>query len=109
MEKKYNYRIPKRKKIGGKMKTIQKIIIVIYGLLVAFVLIYVPWIVEFSGERIRFVSLGFSFIWQPPLYKPYTAPGPFVTVDIKRVILELIAITAVFATLFVLTLKPKKE
>ena len=92
------------------MKTIQKIIIVIYGLLVAFVSIYVPWIVEHSGNgRFRFTSLGFSFIWQPLLYELDTVSAPFVTVDIKRVILELIAITAVFATLFVLTLKPKKE
>lgn len=91
------------------MKTIQKIIIVIYGLLVAFVSIYVPWIVEYSGNSIRFVSLGFSFIWQPPLWERNSVSLPFVTVDIKRVILELIAITAVFAILFVLTLKPKKE
>ena len=91
------------------MRKIQKIIIIFYGLLVVFACIYVPWVVEFKSGIIRFKSLGFSFIWRPRMFTPVSVPGPFTTVDIKGLILELIAITVVFAVLFALTLKPKKE
>jgi hypothetical protein len=79
------------------MRKIQKVIIIIYGILVAVACIYVPWELISSGGPF---SYGYSLIWKPQ--------DIVFTVDIKRVLLELIAITAVCGVLFVLTLKPKK-
>ena len=117
------------------MRKIQKIIIIFYSSLVAFACIYVPWAVD-SNSGYRFQFLGFSFIWQPIVYMHYDwnlklVPISFIwqpivymhydwnlklvpilgitIIYIKGLILELIAITVVFAVLFALTLKPKKE
>ena len=96
------------------MRKIQKIIIIFYSSLVAFACIYVPWAVD-SNSGYRFQFLGFSFIWQPIVYMHYDwnlklVPILGITIIyIKGLILELIAITVVFAVLFALTLKPKKE
>ena len=88
------------------MRKIQKIIIIFYGLLVAFACIYVPWGYKASNGGYKF--LGYSFIWQPVKYGvEYRLLAN--TVEFQRVILELIAITVVFAVLFALTLKLKKE
>jgi hypothetical protein len=87
------------------MRAIQKIIITVYGILVAVACIYVPWETRIllSGEGVP-VSLGYSLLWRPLLDASVAVPKSFAsTVDIKRVILELIAITAVFAIFFVLT------
>jgi len=88
------------------MRAIQKIIIIVYGILVAVGCIYVPW-KSIYGE-VYPISLGYSLLWRP-LNKLSEKSSLFISmVDINRVILELIAITAVFAILFVLTLRPKK-
>jgi hypothetical protein len=90
------------------MSKIQKIIIIVYGLLVAVACIYVPWTAIYNSYYP--VSLMYSFIWKP-LFR-MTEAEIFIglgVVDIQRVILELIAITAVFVVLFVLTLRPKQK
>jgi len=92
------------------MKTIQKIVIVVYGILVAIACAYVPWETRLPSPNSNIpVSLGYSPIWKPLPMIYNDKPLPTLsTVDIKRVILELIAITAIFAILFVLTLRFKK-
>jgi len=97
------------------MRKIQKIIIIIYFAVIATACIYVPWMfsgVSTSSESIPSMSLGYSLIWKPILValsteKPPTIPATIL--DFKRVVLELIAITAVFGILFVLTLRPKQK
>jgi hypothetical protein len=84
------------------MRAIQKIIIVIYGILVAVACIYVPWI--YKGPNTIEASLGYSLIWKPLRYESTIA----TIIDLKRVFLEIIAITAIFAIFFVLTLRPKR-
>lgn len=77
------------------MKRIQKIILIIYGILVITVCTYVPWMRLIKGY---FLSLGYSPTWSP-------IDGSIV--DIRRVILELIAITVLCCISFLLTLDSK--
>jgi hypothetical protein len=91
-----------------KVRAIQKVIIVIYLAVITTACLYVPWTAIYNSYYP--VSLMYSFIWKP-LLKITEVEAIFVgmgVVDIKRVILELIAITAVFGIFFVLTLRPKK-
>jgi len=91
------------------MKKIQKIIIVIYGILVAVGCIYVPWRARLPSPNSNIVvSLGYSPIWQSLPVNYNNTPWPISVIDIPKIILELIAITAIFGILFVLTLRPKK-
>jgi len=96
------------------MKAIQKIIIVVYGILVVTVCIYVPWRIIDKQSRLPYFSSpsGYSLIWKIVEDFKMTEESSYLefsfAIDIVRVILELIAITAVFGTLFVLTLRPKK-
>jgi hypothetical protein len=96
------------------MKAIQKIIIVVYGILVVTVCIYVPWRIIDKQSRLPYFSspLGYSLIWKIVEDFKMAEESSYLefsfAIDIVRVILELIAITAVFGTLFVLTLRPKK-
>jgi len=69
----------------------------------------VPWTAIY--ESYYPVSLAYSFILKPSRYRLMNEKTVFTTwgvVDIKRVILELIALTAIFVILFILTLRPKK-
>jgi len=86
------------------MRKIQKIIIVIYVLLVVIACIYVPWAYKQPYKTYEFV--GYSFIWQPPIYLKSIYAN---TVEFLKIIFELIALTALFGGLYALTLKPKKE
>ncbi len=100
------------------MKKIQKIIIIVYCAVVAVACIYVPWVSLYVPSKVPIseihmglpLSLGYSLFWKPLVRLAETEGliGGLSVVDIKRVILELIAITAVFGILFVLTLRPKK-
>jgi hypothetical protein len=86
------------------MRVIQKVIITVYSILVAVACIYVPWISGYGHNIIK--SLGYSLLWEP--VAGYEDVLNLSFVDVKRVLLEIIAITAVFGIFFVLTLKPKK-
>ena len=91
------------------MKAIQKVIIFVYCVLVAVACIYVPYEIKVYGYP---TVLRYSPIWKPALFSPYegvTSQRPLATIDYHRVILELIAITAVFAIFFVLILRPKQK
>jgi len=65
------------------MNNIRRIIIIVYCLLVIIASIYVPW--RFIIEGKEFSINYYTFIWSP------LSPA---VVDFQRVILELIAITA---------------
>jgi hypothetical protein len=86
-----------------KMTKLQKFIIIIYLIIVAVACIYVPWETRLPSPNSNVSeSLGYSPIWSPlpMIYGDKTIPNLSI-VDIKRVILELIAITAIFGVLFV--------
>jgi len=93
------------------MRKIQKIITIVYCILVAVACIYVPWETRLPSPNSNIpVSLGYSPIWKPlPMIYQNTPLPTYSSVDIKRVILELIAITAVFGVLFVLTLRLNRD
>ena len=107
------------------MRKIQKVIIIIYCMVVAVACIYVPWksIVPIQ-QSLSLQSAGYCVIWQPWMMSyekvPSTSYSYWVSepetiylsnstiIDFQRVILELIAITAIFGILFILTLKSKR-
>jgi len=115
------------------MRAIQKVIICIYCLLVVTACIYVPWAslgytAWYDAPKIQYDALPlyqrYSPFWKPAL--KITVPlssnistysslkgqmGEYIfnrIIDYRQILLEIIAITAVFAILFVLTLRPKK-
>jgi TRAP-type C4-dicarboxylate transport system permease small subunit len=98
------------------MRKIQKVIIIIYCILVAVACIYVPWtgselISEYSNEQ-KLVQ-GYSFFWYKSFeYRIYWGGNIhtcYISIDYQTMVLELIALTAIFVMLFILTLKPKKD
>ena len=66
------------------MNNTRKIILIVYCLLVVIASIYVPW--RFVIEGKQFSINYYTFIWSP------LSPA---VVDFQRVILELVAITAI--------------
>jgi hypothetical protein len=108
------------------MKKVQKIIIIIYLILVAIACIYVPWKIDYVVENhFEFTYVEgqdtayiYSFLWTttPSLRNLEARLTPNEKVNIKqttielwKIPLELIALTAIFGVLFVLTLGPKKD
>jgi hypothetical protein len=118
-----------------RMRAIQKVIIIIYCILVAVACIYVPWKVDtktrldpnsFGSHQFSVLiyprdEYGYSLFWKPVIFhEKIITPGDEYgishtysyyyssSIDIKGIILELIAITAVFGIFFTLTLRPKK-
>jgi hypothetical protein len=104
------------------MKKVQKIIIIIYLILVAIACIYVPWKIDYEVHLLHYdvykpqyryySAYRYSFLWTPP--SPQVAPGEELSVNemtMERWIIpyELVALTAIFGVLFVLTLGPKKD
>ena len=65
-----------------------KVIIIVYCLSVVFACIYVPWKVQWRAIQL---SCDYSWIWSPP----YCRKAPVV--DYARVILEIVALTALGA------------
>jgi hypothetical protein len=106
------------------MTTVQKVIIIIYLILVAIACIYVPWKIDYvvinhfdgyiEGQDTAYI---YSFLWTTPSLSNLEARLTFkeslnikqMTIELWKISLELIAITAIFVILFVLTLRPKKD
>jgi len=102
------------------MKKVQKIIIIIYLILVAIACIYVPWKIDYEVKnwypRYTGTALRYSVFWQSPSLKNLSPYASDEDVNIKEITMErwvipyeLIALTAIFGALFVLTLGPKKD
>lgn len=89
------------------MNRIQKVFFVIYFLIIAAACVYVPWKVNIAIAQSTVIidSIGYSPIWTVHTFE-ISYEGAFV--DFQRVILEIIAITAIFAIPFVL-LRGKKS
>jgi len=64
-------------------------IITVYSISIAVTSLYVPW-AEFYGTRYapRQIPLGYAFLWDPP--------GREASVDFGRLLLEFLAITAIY-------------
>jgi hypothetical protein len=71
-------------KIGPVHETTTRWLTVVYCLLVAIICLYVPWRRSVRGMEF---PLGYSFLWRPP--------DELAAVDWGRVVLELVAVTAV--------------
>jgi DNA-binding transcriptional regulator of glucitol operon len=104
------------------MRAIQKIIIIIYCILVAVACIYVPWtgMRYFDAKSPEVLTQGYTFFWKHSFKYTIKWADKFgcssenvytcdMFIDYKRMVLELIALTAIFVMLFILTLKPKKD
>ncbi len=119
------------------MKKIQKIIIVIYLAVIMTACLYVPWKVEDPEKSEPYDRLPLyqqcSPFWEPILKTTFPLTKEEIeeekelvelgiiesvgtraectfyrTINFKQILAEIVAITAVFAILFVLTLRPKK-
>jgi len=81
----------------------KKVIIFLYFLSLLSACIYVPWKSELGGSyfsRGFTVSLPYSFIWKPP--------RQIASIDLSRILLEIVAITALFGSIYlVMTFKKK--
>ena len=107
------------------MKKVQKIIIAIYLILFAIAFIYVPWKIDYEVksdvvyEHRHGTAYRYSFLWTSPSLDNLTQLSQFfpdekIEIDditMARWIIpyELVALTAIFGALFVLTLGPKKD
>jgi len=78
-------------KIDNDKIIMKKIIMSAYCVAIAFVCVYVPW--KQSLQSIR-LSIGYSLIWSPPNMS---------SVDIERVIVEIIGISALGGLAFYLS------
>jgi len=96
------------KEMEAKMRKIQKIIIIVYGILVAVACVYVPWRTRLPSPNSNLIiSIGYSPLWSPS--KSSYMPSEFSVIDYGKIILELIAITTICAILFVLTLRHRQK
>jgi TRAP-type C4-dicarboxylate transport system permease small subunit len=104
------------------MRKIQKVIIIVYLALVAVACIYVPWtgwkLISGDSTEEKLVQ-GYSFFWKKSFVYKIFGGGYwgneneyietcYMFIDHERMVLELIALTAIFGILFILTLRPKK-
>jgi hypothetical protein len=90
------------------MTKTQKVFLVIYLVLAAFACIYVPWKVNTAVAQGTIVtdSIMYSPIWAMHTFAD-TYAGAYV--DLSRVLLEIVALTAVFAIPFVLAAKTPED
>jgi len=92
------------------MTKVQKVIIIVYLVLLVLACVYVPWRVRYPTINSKAtISLGYAPLWSPPTDLEYSRLSKFSTIDYGKIALELIIITAIFGVLFVLTLGPKKD
>jgi len=108
------------------MKKVQKNIVIIYLVLVVLACISMPWKIDYEIiSRDQFgletierygTAYRYSFLWTPPSLKHLAQVAPNEKVGISKttaepwkIPLELIALTAVFGVLFILTSGPKKD
>ena len=105
------------------MKKVQKNIIIIYLILVAIASIYVPWKIDYVvetkefGDPIRWgTAYRYSVFWKSPSLNNLTRLSSDETIEINDMTMErwlipyeLVALTAIFGVLFLLTLGPKKD
>jgi len=105
------------------MKKVQKIIVIIYLILVAIACIYVPWKIDYEVKhwypRYTGTAIRYYVFWQSPSLENLLkdlVPGASdedvnINITMERWVIpyELIALTAIFGVLFVLTLGPKKD
>jgi hypothetical protein len=90
------------------MTKTQKVFLVIYLVLAAFACIYVPWKVNTAVAQGTIIidSIRYSPIWAMHTFAD-TYAGAYV--DLSRVLLEIVALTAVFAIPFVLAAKTPED
>jgi len=108
------------------MTRLQKVIIIIYLIVFAVAVAYVPWecyykviyLNSYGGYSLdkEGISRVYYFFWKIPSLENKIPHGDIedvvvykATVEFWKIPLELLIITVVFAALFVLTLRPKKD
>jgi len=90
------------------MTKASKVVLAIYFALLALVCIIVPWRINqaIAQGTVLVSSIGYAPIWS---LKAISQNLEGTTVDFGRIILEMIALTAIFAIPFIFTLKDKAE
>ncbi|MEF3244577.1 MAG: hypothetical protein K6343_01125 [Caldisericaceae bacterium] len=90
------------------MTKASKVVLVIYFALLAVTCIVVPWRMNqaIAQGTVLVNSIGYAPIWSS---KTISANFEAITVDFGRVILEIIALTAIFAIPFIFTLKTESD
>jgi hypothetical protein len=68
-------------------------LVIVYLIVLAGACVYVPWTARLPRGMSR--SLGYAFLWSPP--QDYVAAA----VDLSRILLELLAVTALFVGVFI--------
>lgn len=91
-----------------KMTKASKVVLAIYFALLALTCIVVPWRINqaIAQGTVLVNSIGYAPIWSS---KAISANFEAITVDFGRVILEIIALTAIFAIPFIFTLKTEPD
>ncbi len=86
------------------MNKTAKVVLAIYLVLLAFVCIYVPWKtnIAIAQGTILVDSIGYSPIWS---LHDFGGAYQGATVDFAKVVLEIVALTAIFAIPFVFVFK----
>lgn len=90
------------------MKKATKIVLAVYFVFLALVTIIVPWKVNqaIAQGTVLVNSIGYAPIWSQ---RAVSSNFEAVTVDFGRVILEIIALTAIFAIPFIFTLDSEED
>ena len=86
--------------MGGCMTPLQRIVVVLYCLLVAYCCLWVPWHVT-GLAAVGQVQLGYGWIWHPA----DPSGGP----DVAAITLRLLAVTGLGAAVFLLAGKWKQQ
>ena len=75
-----------------------KALVIIYCLAITLACVFVPWKAEVRGilQSYGYRSVGYNPIWSPPTSHKYSS------VDLERVVLEIVALTALACVGFVL-------
>jgi hypothetical protein len=91
-----------------KMTKASKIVLAVYFFFLALITIIVPWKVNqaIAQGTVIVNSIGYAPIWS---VRAVSTNFEAVTVDFGRVILEIIALTALFAIPFIFTLRNEDE
>lgn len=83
-------------------------IVIVYCLAVATVCLYVPWKVD-TTEGLLKEAVDYSPLWSPPALSGIAIPGAFVSVDVTRLMLELIVLTVIAVVAVSVTQWAKKK
>ena len=99
-------RIPRQAETTMRMNRVQRIIVVIYCLLLAYCCVWIPWreTITIGGQR-KFDDVVYSLVWDAPnTYQLGHAAVP----DMHLIVLRIVALTAITGALFMVSGLPRR-